>query len=306
LDQQIRRDMEALASTTADGLPKIEQTVRALTTAPARETREGWWMKALQGMQKRPWFVTAVGAGVVALVLLVVPISYDRLTGYDVVITVPGMDALGDPGRIDRMAEDLGAMFATRNISVSKDTGSNSAQVQVQIPVGPKGTVEHKAQAFTRALQEHGWTVASEVRPRTERVFGSMLAYAADQVVEIRINAEGKSEQEIEEEVRAQLMNAGFTNPTVDVTKQGDETRIQISEYREGDTGENVPSLPLPQLVLDGQPVQNPVQVRVERQGTPISDDELREEVRRQLREQGVEADVVVENGRVVSITPRR
>ena len=62
--------------------------------------------------------------------------------------------------------------------------------------------------------------ITAEVEPVTERVTGNVYAMAANEIVEIRIDSEGLTDEEIEAEIRAQIEAAGFDACLVNVERQ--------------------------------------------------------------------------------------
>src|SRR5262245_52205093 len=86
--EAIDHDLAALRSLSDRALPELESSLRAARRRAAGE-RKGYAM-ALQFLKTRPALATALGVVLVAAALLVIPISYERIVGYDVTLTLAG------------------------------------------------------------------------------------------------------------------------------------------------------------------------------------------------------------------------
>jgi hypothetical protein len=99
--------------------------------------------------------------------------------------------------------------------------------------------------AFERTLRKAGYETVSEITPVRERVSGSVYAAAADI---IRVSTDGRSEAEIETEVRNALAAAGFPEAEVRVQQDGDKTELEITSERTGDAATETE--PMPEVIL--------------------------------------------------------
>ncbi len=79
-DEQIESDLQALARASTRGLPRLEDTARALAEARAR-SEGGFFLRTL----KKPVWAGALAVAVAA-VMLVFPVPYSRQRGFDVTI----------------------------------------------------------------------------------------------------------------------------------------------------------------------------------------------------------------------------
>jgi hypothetical protein len=294
------RDFEALRQTSAVGLPKITDTARILREAAARESREGLVMKLIRSIGNRPWLTTAACSALVAVLLLTVPISYTRTTGYDVQLKFPSNEL--KESQVRAIAERLQEIVQAESISLSHDEKTQDFHLFTQIDSRGVPNVDAVIDAFTGTLIERGISAEASVVPIIERFTNNMLAYASDKVREIRIDRQGKSLAEIEEEIRMRLEEVGFLNPSVTVTDADGETRIDIEgelpDETEGSTEMRI------QVQSSSSGLQESMSIRAKaRHG--MTDEELREELTRQLKEQGVDADVIVKDGEVVSVKRR-
>ncbi len=78
-----------------------------------------------------------------------------------------------------------------------------------------------------------------EIHPVIEKVRASLLAHATDRLFNVDINTGGKSNEEIQAEIRAQLEAAGMNNPVVTFENNDGEMQIQISSDGEGIEGDS-------------------------------------------------------------------
>jgi hypothetical protein len=163
--------------------------------------------------------------------------------------------------------------------------------------------VEAAARAFARNLTERGIPATASVRPVTERISTNLYAYAAGRIVEIRVSSDGKTDEQIAEEIRQQLDGSGLSNPSVSFKREGDQVQIQITgECEEGSpAGDQAIET---RITVDGkEPAGTPhkLMLKFDKENPP-SDAEIEADAERQLSEQGVNADVTVRDGKIVSV----
>jgi len=299
--ERLGEDLRALSRASSRDLPSIDHTARALLRKAQRDGEEGMFMKMLRPFRMRPWLVTAVGVTAVAVVLLTVPISYTRTIGYEARVTVS--DPLPGPAALDKIAHEFARALDSEETTVHAGVMSNRATVTARLPVTSRSNVEGVTRAFAAELADRGLTVESEVVPLTERVTGDVYALAANQILEIRVNSEGKSDAQIAEEIRAQLAEAGIENAFVDVEVGDNQMRIEMRMEKDGSEE------PRPiRIAIDGMEPPEAgegccaVELQIDAEGkTP---EEIEAEIRAQLEAMGIEnpGDIEVrvdENGRV-------
>jgi len=78
-----------------------------------------------------------------------------------------------------------------------------------------------------------------EINPVIEKVRASLLTHATDRLFNVDINAEGKTDEEIQAEIVTQLEEAGMTNPVVSFENNDGKMQIQISADSEGIEGDS-------------------------------------------------------------------
>ncbi len=254
-------------------------------------------MKLFRGFQARPWPATAVVAGILVVVSLFVPVSYQKTVGQDVTLTLarPGLDV----GQLQKIASELKAALHAENFSFNQE--ASGAVVTVQVPGRSALQVSRVAQAFAQGLTGRGIATTAQVTPRIKRVLGNVYAYAMDNIINIHVDSDGKTPAQVEAEIRGQLEAAGIENPSVEYRKEGGQTTLLIGMEKSAMSGDSA-SCPQVNVTVDGQepctPGEKRAEIRVKR--TPgMSDQDMISEVQRQLREQGVDAEVTINNGRV-------
>jgi citrate lyase gamma subunit len=204
-----------------------------------------------------------------------------------------------EAARAGKIAAEFGKALKVENVSVA--AGAQGVTLSARVPGRSSRAVEAAARSFAQVLTEQGVAARESVRPVRERVSTNLFAYAADQVREIRVNRQGKSSEQVAEEIRQQLEAAGLRNASVEVTDEAGTTQIMIT----GQCDETTPNPCDTRIVLEGEPEPpNKAMARIQCDAS-MTDAEKCVEIRRQLLEQGVEADVEVVNGKI-TVHPRR
>ncbi|MBI5836047.1 MAG: hypothetical protein HZB25_02270 [Candidatus Eisenbacteria bacterium] len=232
--ERLAADLESLARVTAERPDDIETTTRLLRERSRRDIEGGVPVKLWNSLNSgRGWAVAAAAA--VALALLFVPIRYTRTTGCDVDLKLAGASQAGTPfADIARQMKGLlGAETVTLSMSTRGD-GAGGAVLSAHVKGGSAASVRTAAEGFARALTAKGVTATAEVRPVREPALGSVCAMAADRIREIRVQGKGKTTAEIEQEITRRLAEVGFTNPSVQVTREGERTRIEVKIETKG------------------------------------------------------------------------
>lgn len=261
-------------------------------------------MNALHKARTRPWLATALGTAAVALALLFIPVSYDRLIGSELTLRLPGEEVA--PGVIREIASDLRTRLNAERVRVEAAAGGSTTLI-AEIPDASWRRVGRLAVDYARGLAERGIQATPRVRPRFEKVHGSVYA-AIGNLVDIRIQTGGKTDQEIAAEIRGQLLAAGLTDASVEVNRQDGRTQIRIEATSTATGDDSSPGSGGREfrVTLDDQnpaasdPQIEESKVRVQRT-EGMTDQQVIDEVQRQLREQGVnDAEVTVDsNGKV-------
>ena len=132
-------------------------------------------------------------------------------------------------------------------------------------------------------------------------VAGGVFAATTTGLISVSVDTEGKTDEEVESEIRDQLVNDGVHEPSVDFQRTGDRTSVDIEGERDGKQlrivqrrrgGDGVVTIQPPALDTTREP--------------GMTDAELEAKIQAQLDEQGVEGDVIVEDGKVLVQARRR
>ena len=305
-------DLHALRTTTSRDLPPLASTLTSAINARGQAPTAlpgGILMNALHNARLRPWLATGLGTAAVALVLLFIPVSYDRLIGSELTLRFGGAEIA--PGTLREIASDLRTKLGAERIRVEADAAPDGGTaigttITAEIPDASWRRVGQLAVDYARGLAGRGIQASPRVRPRFEKVHGNVYA-AIGNLVEIRIQTEGKSDQEIAAEIQSQLSAAGMTDAKVEVNRQDGRTQITIEAKKTATDAEGTGETCCPELriTLDGKEPGDPqlqtqkCEVRVKRT-EGMTDQQVIDDVKRQLQEQGVnDAEVYFENGKI-------
>ena len=255
------RDLEALRELSARDVPDLDATIqtirqRGLESGPERWDFRRKVMALVHSVRTRPAYAALAAGALVVLVAMFVPVSYQRVAGQDVALTVAGTE-LGDPeiaGVAQRFKEALGA----KGVMVEAISGSAGPifVLHATLPKRSGSDAQRTTAEFARELAAKGYSASVRVTPHLERVRYPAVAYAFDQI--IRISVDGKSAAALEQEIRDRLAQAGVPDAQVSVTDRpegGREVRLTMNREQEGGTP---PLEPMPQVELtkNGAPLQ--------------------------------------------------
>jgi len=289
-------------------------------------------MAMLHSIRTRPALASALVGALAVLIAMVVPVSYDKVVGQDVALTVTGK-GIGSQ-EIAGVARSLKSALHAQGVMVEA-VSSGAGPVFVLHATLPKrsGADAQRATAdFARELASKGYAASVQVRPHLERVRNPAAAYAFDQI--INISVDGKSAAALESEIRDRLAQAGVPDAQVSVTDRADggrEVKMTVERQAVND-GTAPPPEPIPQVVLtkNGAPLTGGegLAVRVKKMKTDtsttlivevdskgksakvevpnsdtMSDTAIADAISAQLRQAGIDATVTVTGGKI-SIEP--
>ncbi len=305
-ESELRRDLDAWRESSRRDVPTLQYSLGALRRARSSDNPGGILMNSFRWMKARPWPASLAVAAVVAVALIFIPVSFQKTVGFEVTIGL-GKANLA-PEQIKSLAGELRGVLGAERIAVTME--NEGAALTAQVPRGSLASVQRTSEAFADALNRRGFAASSSVSPKVERVVRNLYAYAVDNIIEIRIDREGKSAEQIAEEIRAQLEAAGLRNPSVEYSEQDGRTELRVNVERELEGDESMTEPPTDiRIKIDGVDTEDPQEqkhvIRVRRE-PGMTDEQVLEDVRRQMREQGMEGDAVIENGRVKIIHPER
>ncbi len=257
---EVERDLRSLHAMTGERFASLDTHVHAARNRAERERR------FMTGFRWVRW--TAATAAVVALALLLIPVSYNTTTGQDVSLTFSA------PGLQDQDVKALAGKFKDAiqqdAVKVTAEAGDQGVTYTIHgfVPKDSHRNADAITKAFTDVLNAKGYVVSASVTPHVERVSGSVYAMAMNQV--IRIETEGKTASQLESEIRDHLLAAGLPDPQVTVTDSDGKREIKVIAKAEShDSSQPIPEVQEPTIMLtkNGQEISdaNSCQVKVKK-----------------------------------------
>lgn len=277
----------------------------------------------------RPLFSTLAAVALGLFVAFGLPVSFDKTVGHDVTLTLEG-DGV-DAARAGAIAREMKTLLGADAVRVEAEAGDAGAAYRLAASLSSRdGTaVRRSAEALAGALNGAGIAAKAAVTPRIEHVSGTVVAFAADRAV--RIATDGKSDFQLESEIRDALLAAGLQVANVSVSRDADgQTKVEIGVEQHADSpGEALEAMPEIILTKDGQDLRggdaDRAEVRIQRlksDGQParlvmeltkagrsttievpdvdgMSDADLRFEIQSQLDRAGIGVRVDVLDGKV-------
>jgi hypothetical protein len=248
-------------------------------------------MTTFTKITSRPWWATGAAAAAIAMVLLFVPVAYERNLGQEVTISMAGDLA---EGSVRQVADAFRAAMGVEEIRLQV---GDITILSARVPGRSRAEASVMARAFSSQLDHKGIPATTAVSPWTEKVTGNVYAQVTNRWRDLRVETQGRSEAEIEQEIHAQLEQMGFLNREVTFRREGDRTRLGI---RAGNP-DNQLETKIERKIMGGGGQEPPIEVMLpdctDLRGLP--DDQVKAEVERRLRERGIEAEVRVEKGQV-------
>jgi len=235
---RIDSDLRALADETARQLPRLDDTARALARG-----RQGGSMRIVK---KLAIAVVLVGA------VLICPIPYSRVVGYDLAVRAAG-------GRATTVH------LATRDAA--------------------------RAERRAEALRQRGAAVT--VAARTEHVWGTVYGMAASTLFSIDVAVENKTDEQIEEEIRSQLAQAGWSADQVQVQSGSDGREVTV------DATDGARRIMMVRKGGDEGRVQIEEPALDTARDPGMTDAQLRDKILQQLRARGLDGDVTVDGDKI-------
>lgn len=331
VDERIANDLGALRSVRAEDLPPLHETIRDaqnLRPDPGLEPNgiRRILMQASGFFRARPLIAAATVAAVLVIASMVIPISYDKVTGHEVALTISGSVSME---QVPGIAKDMKARLGAAGVSVQAETNGSGMSFVLSATTGrSRSEVAEATSELVHELASKGVSAAVNVAPHKERVRYPMAAYAWDQIIQISVD--GKSASQLENEIRQKLAEAGVPDAQVSVTdapEGGRNVSLKVERLRTTDGSTTEPSEPMPQLVLtkDGAPLggADATKVQLAKRKTPdgavtlvadvtangrsakievpniqsMSDSELQNTLQTKFREAGLNVNVTVTNG---------
>jgi hypothetical protein len=252
---QLDRDFKALRKLSARDVPDLDATIQTIRQRELESGSSLWnfrrnVMALLHSVRTRPAVAAAVLGALAVLIAMVVPVSYDKIVGQDVALTVAGKD-MGH-AEVAGLAQGLKAALGVKDVMVDALSPKDGPRfvLHATLPKRSGDEVQRASMDFARELAARGYSASVQVTPHRERVRYPAVAYAFDQI--INISVDGKSSAVLEQEIRDRLAQAGVPDAQVSVTdapQGGHEVKLTVERQLEGDAT-TAPAEPLPQLVL--------------------------------------------------------
>ena len=205
------------------------------------------WTRFFTGHRR----LTALAATTaLALALLMVPISYDKVVAHDVTLTIDGNL---DRELVQGISEEFSKALDAENVNLTSTADNVWVKYELQARAQDDAAVAI-SEAFARTLTERGINATVTSTPIMERVSSNVYAMAYNNVIHISID--DKSSEELAAEIAAQFEAAGL-DAEVSVIMEGDEQMmIEVRAMSDG----SVPEGGEPQIVLTsgGEPLCGP------------------------------------------------
>jgi hypothetical protein len=309
--RRLAADVQALRATTA-AVPGLDCTASALRRAladavhpaarPVAEGRarnqeaKGGFMKTLYAGPGRTRMFTAVLTGGLLLGALLWPVSYERTIGHTITLTVqppPGGAPL-TPQAAAGLAERLKRAVGAGAVRVTASDPAAPLVLTARVPVRARKDLEPQVTALTAALQAEHLGVTPSIVARTEHHRGRVYAMALDKLIDIRIDTAGKTDTQVETELRDQLTRSGMTPDSVQFQRTSDESQAEIKAH----DGER-------ELHIVRRQKGGPSELHIQAGGldterTPgMTDEQLRDKIAAQLAARGLTATVTVSGDQV-------
>jgi hypothetical protein len=290
--RRLALEMDVLREASKRDLPPLVETERALRIAAMAQPQGGMFMRMLETMKSRPRSTAALVGGALFAAVLFLPVSYERTVGHTVTVHVAG--APQSPAPLARLVKK--ALHA-ESVQVRAEAGGASSQLTLtaRLPLRSGQQAEQLTQALLSTLREQKLTATAEVAARKERTSGRVYAMALDKLIRIHVDTTGKTDTQVADEIRNQLESSGVHSPTVSFERKDGTSQMQISADVEGRQVKVVRH-----TKDDSHPTVDVEIGGIDDHRDPgMTDDQLRDKIKRQLEARGLTADVTVVGDRI-------
>jgi hypothetical protein len=206
---------------------------------------------------RRP-VLAGAGALAAAALVLVVPVPYRHHTGWDAVVR-----------------------------------SADGRTATVHLSARSADEAKRRATALART------TGANEVRiaERTELVWGSVYAMAQEKLFHVDVDMAGKTDDQVEAEIRAQLVQQGWTPDEVEVRRDANGSVVSLG----ANDGQHEIKMVRKQVGAGADRVDIQPEPIDDTREPGMTDEQLRQKILRQLEARGLKAEVTV-NGDDIQI----
>jgi hypothetical protein len=249
----IERDLRALGARSRRNLTPLDHFIEGL---PERSPGRPWEeipMAFLGWFKGRPGVAVPAVVALVAVALLVIPVSYQHTVGQKVTLEIAGANL--DRSTLDGIAQQLkGALDAGAiRLEARAGDGATTYALSTTVPAGAEASAKAVTHAFVQTLEAKGYTARASVDPVREKTSGNVYAMMLDNA--IRVSVDGKSAEEIEAEITQALAAAGIPDAQVSVTMDSpDQMKVRIEAQCDGSTSPTVQPVDV-ELTSDGEPL---------------------------------------------------
>jgi hypothetical protein len=160
---------------------------------------------------------------VAVLFLTLVPLPYQRIAGYDV--SFAGVEGVVPADQLTKAMSAIG--YEKVPVKVTADKNGAYYEFQSLNSLKEAREVANAFVEFTKT-KSTAW-----IKPNFETVSGSLYAQARDKWVKVEVDATGKTDEQIKEEIRSKLAAQGYTEPVIYLKTDSTgkkEIRLEINE----------------------------------------------------------------------------
>jgi hypothetical protein len=202
---------------------------------------------------------------VILLFLTLVPLPYQRIAGYDV--SFAGVEGVVSGDQMQKAMSAIGH----RNVPIKVVASENGVNYEFQSLQSLQAAKE-VATAFAALTKTK---VSPQIMPNIETVSASLYAQAREKErrVEIEVNGEGKTDEQIKAEIEAKLAAQGLGCTLVyiktDSTGGSREIKLQIEEAEKCAPGSAGPTIEIDARGKTDEQVKSEIEAKMAAQGHP-------------------------------------
>ncbi|UCD18285.1 MAG: hypothetical protein JSV44_05075 [Candidatus Zixiibacteriota bacterium] len=283
-EKMLETVLQAASDETYPATPPAILRSEVLARAAAQPRKENIVRQILAQLRVRPRLFAGLGLAVIAfLFATLVPFSYTITAGYETMIH--GVDE-EHAITSEHLAEAL-SVLNYENVSVS--VSRSGPEYDYHITGLPSRDAAREAGAVFSSLT--GFDGIPECVPVYEMVSGSLYAQVVEKATRIEIDTEGKTDEQISNEIRARLLAQGYSRADVSVTTDpGGERRIDVQVGREAGDKETEEVLELKlrntsDISFDVHPDDSIEKLEIDTEGK--TDEQIAAEIEAKLAAQG-------------------
>jgi hypothetical protein len=178
--------------------------------------KEPSFMSQLQNrIKSHPRFSLIFAATVAVLIFVIlVPFSYHKTIGYQVEYAIGDVSQAPTAEAINAALAAIGQNEAKATFTYSENTG------KCLISVLPNKKAVRETQALFSSIM--GAFGDPKIMPVVELVSGSLYAQVKDKAIKVEVDATNKTDQQIQDEIKAKLEAQGFTGSVIYVKSDRD------------------------------------------------------------------------------------